>query len=526
MARKWLIVCLIIFLTPALTVTIQARDILADNICVIEENATIQGAVFALCEELTIDGIVNGDIFVASVRTTINGTVNGSIYVVGGQLDISGRISNDIHFAGAVLRINPDTSPITVVQTDNTPLPESISATPIIRTDSIKSLTLSTTIHANTLIEGGFIGAGYQLLLDDDVTLRNEINFWGSALVINGQVDSNVYAVVGDPESDSSQIETLLLPFNFDLQLVNPGLTVGETGSIAGLLSYQGTTQGRIRGTLTLEPQYFPPNIVTLTLDEPGFLSLYVNNLGSEFSTLMIIGILIVFFATKLLEAPVANLRNRPFASLGVGMLSFLLSFPVVLIIIVLSLSLLGVLFILGFRGVVIAIALVLGLVNVGSISIFYFVAIFVTRALVGLAIGRFIMRVIFNRQDVSERFNPYIALAIGVFLLALTSSLPIIGIIVDALALFLGLGAIILVITTQLERLRSVTVPSEDETWYTPSPAIIREHRLNAQMEQATIPNPPPPLAPPSNQMPDKDDTQAGTTNLPDGFDWSFFED
>ncbi|MEO1287988.1 MAG: polymer-forming cytoskeletal protein [Chloroflexota bacterium] len=525
MIRKWLILICIIALMPLSVV--QARDILADSTCIIDSTVTIQGAVFAFCEELTIDGTINGDLFAATVETRINGTVNGSVYLIGGQVDIDGRVQGDIHFGGAVLRINPNGIASPTTQADNTPLPDSITATSVLRTGAIKSLTLSTTIHPNTQVDGGFVGVGYQLLVEDGVNLSNEINFWGSALTINGRINGNTYAIVGDPASDSSQIETLLLPLNLDLALVNPGLTVGETGAITGLLSYQGPVEGVIDGRMTLEPQYIPPSTVTLTLDEPDFVSLYLSELGSEFSTLMIIGILVVFFGSKLLEAPVANLRNRPFASSAVGMLSFLLSFPVVLIIIVLSLSLLGFLFVLGFRGVVIAIALVLGLVNVGGISIFYFVAIFVTRAVVGLAIGRLILRLVFNRTDVTERLLPYIALAMGVFLLALTSSLPIVGIVVDAVSLFLGLGAIMLVITDQFERIRSVTIPSGNETWYTPSPAIIREHRYPSRIEHATMPKATPPLeTAPTEKLPSPNAPNHGTDNLPDGFDWSFFDD
>src|SRR5690606_37789889 len=259
------------------------------------------------------------------------------------------------------------------------------------------------------------------------------------------------------PASDSSQIETLLLPLNLDLSLLNPGLTVGEDSEIRGLLSYRGPVQGEIDGTLALEPNYVPPPINIINFDEPDFFTLYFEALGSEFATLVIIGLIVVFFGSSLLHSPIANLRTRPFASLGVGLLGFLLSFPIVLIILALSLSLLGILFIVGFRGVVIAIAVVLGLVNIGGVSIFYFIAIFVARALAGLAIGRLTLRLAFNRQDVDEhRWLQYVALILGVFIVSMLISLPMIGIILNAMVLFLGLGAILIAVLAQIERFRS----------------------------------------------------------------------
>ncbi|MGB7337526.1 MAG: polymer-forming cytoskeletal protein [Phototrophicaceae bacterium] len=520
MFRKWFIVVFLLMLTPMITV--QARDILANDVCTIDESMTIQGTVFAFCEELYIDGTVNGDVFAATIRTEINGTVHGSVYIISGQLDVSGEIIKGIHFGGAVLRVHP-LDPLAELSDDTVEPPPPRANLTI---GSIKALTLSTTVYSDTIIEDGILNAGYQLIVNGDT--HNEINFWGSALVINGRVDGSTFAVVGDPASDSSQIETLLLPLNLDLSLVNPGLIVGETAEITGLLSYQGPVEGDIQGKLTLLPDYnLPDTSVVVGIDEPGFLTTYFEALGSQFSTLLIIGILVLFFANNFLKAPVANLRTRPFASLAVGLLGFLLSFPVVLIIIVLSLALLGFLFILGFRGVVLAIALVLGLVNIGGVSIFYFVAIFVTRAIVGLAIGRFILRIGFGRNDVDDhRWLQYLALLLGVLLIAILTSLPIIGIIINATTLFLGLGAVMIVVTAQFERLRTVVVPTAD-SWYTPSPAIIREHRLRPNMEQATFAaNEGLPLAPPPNNQLDTKQTPPGTQNLPEGFEWDFFED
>ena len=97
----------------------------------------------------------------------------------------------------------------------------------------------------------------------------------------------------------------------------------------------------------------------------------------------------------------------------------------------------------------------VLGLVNIAGISVFYFVAIFGARALVGLAIGRLILRTLFLRTDVDEnRWMPVLALVIGVGLLSLLTALPTFGILFNAFALFVGLGAILNVVITSFRRL------------------------------------------------------------------------
>jgi len=516
MQKKWVFIACLLLLLPGFSVS--ANEIESGEECIIEPDRVVNGPLLAFCEELYVYGVVDGDIIGATILTVIEGTVNGNIYMVGGQLDISGTVDEDIHYGGAVLRFNP-------VEPDEegiAPLQPSL-----ISTRSIKALTLSTTLFPQTVVERGILNAGYQLIIDGDI--HDDVGFGGSTLIVNGIVDGEIEAIVGDPESDSAQIEALLylIPFNLDIQLIDPGLTVGDSAEISGNLHYSGPVEGRISGQVNGELLYTPPPPVTVPAPfETNFLQLYFEALGSEFATLLIIGLLVVFFASNFLEAPVANLRTRPFASLGVGLLGFLLSFPVVLIFVVLSLTLLGFLFIIGFRGVVVAIGLVLGLVNVGGASIFYFVAIFVTRAIVGLAIGRLILRVIFKRNDVDDyRWLQYLALTIGVFLVSALSSLPVIGIIINAMALFLGLGAILIVVMAQFERFRSVT-PTPRTPEYTPSPAVIREHRLRPDIEQATIPSTQTNLLNVNSDGDGHELPPPGSDNLPEGFDWTFFED
>ena len=69
----------------------------------------------------------------------------------------------------------------------------------------------------------------------------------------------------------------------------------------------------------------------------------------------------------------------------------------------------------------------VLGLINVGGLSIFYFVAIFVARVIIGLSVGRvLLLRIAGVRtrrtRDIAWSFTA------GILLLALAVSLPIVG--------------------------------------------------------------------------------------------------
>ncbi|MEO0594906.1 MAG: hypothetical protein AAF126_02225 [Chloroflexota bacterium] len=523
--HRWIGTLLVLLFIP--TMLVQGREVFSADMCRVDADERVVGDVFALCEELYIEGIVDGDIIGAALRTTISGHVTGSLYLVGGQLDITGQVGKDIHYGGAVLRYNPPIEP-------NNPPRNVLTAR------SVKAVTFSSTFFDRTQIRDGVLNVGYQLIMRGDV--QGEVSFWGSALVIEGDVTGNMYAIVGDPNSESSQLETLLLPFNFDVNLLNPGLIVSETATVTGLLSYRGPEEGEIAGDLLRPANYEAPPTIVPTLDEPGTFTIYAQALGRDFGTLLVIGAVMLFLANGWLQYPLHNLRSRPFASLAVGMLSFLLSFPVVLIVLVLIASLLGFLFILGLQGVVLGVAITFGAVNIGAASVFYFVAIFISRALVSIAIGRLAMRLIFGRYDVDEhRWLQYTALLLGVTLVAPVISLPIIGIIMNALALFLGLGAIGIVVLAQIQRFRNRATPVVQQ-WYSPSPAIIRERRTTSEVERVpsiSAGEADPDLSPTPVSLPvasassandtdtlDEPPKPAGMGNLPEGFSWDFFKD
>jgi hypothetical protein len=486
---------------------VSAREILNANDCVVEADEVVEGTLLVFCENVFIHGQVNGDLIGAALRTDIEGTIMGNIYLISGQLDVRGTIAGDLHFAGPVLRLNPPG------KNENGELVDPVSRQ-VAR--GVKAITLSSTLFEHTSIHDGFMDFGYQLIIAGDV--QDEVNFWGSLLAIGGKVGDNVYAIVGDSDSESSQLETLLLPLNFDLQLQNPGLIVMENGEITGDLYYTGLHQGLIRGEVLGKIEYTEAPVVVPTLNEPGNFALYFEQFGREFTTLLVIGLLAMLSMNKLLYSPLNTMRTRPFPSIAVGMLAFLLSFPIVLIILLLSLSILGFFLLIGLSGVVVALSLVLGLVNLGGVSVFYFVAIFLARALVALGIGRVVLRLRFNSTAIDEPPMRYLALLVGVFLLALIVSLPVIGSIFNALALFWGLGAILNIVITEFNHVRDTT-PTATPAWYTPSPAVMRPRPSILPPQMNSVITPPPVeeqvLAP-----------TPGTENLPDGFDWSFFKE
>ena len=165
-----------------------AHDVLQGDTCSVGADEVIEGNVFALCRTLTVSGVINGDLFGGGATIEIDGTVRGSLYLAGGQLDISGKIGKDVHFAGGVMTLMP-------------------TAEFLSDSGDVVSASMSTEVDG-VRVPGSITSVSYQLLINGDVS--REVSFWGSALTVNGTVDGDITATVGEPTSTGvSELRTI-----------------------------------------------------------------------------------------------------------------------------------------------------------------------------------------------------------------------------------------------------------------------------------------------------------------------------
>jgi cytoskeletal protein CcmA (bactofilin family) len=452
---------------------VSAREMLQADRCTVAATETIEGNLFVACRWLEVEGTVTGDLIGAAANATIRGAVEGSVYLAGGQLDIFGSIGGDIHFAGAVLNVQSGA---------------------VIDDGDLFSFTLSTATSNSQV--GSVVASGYQLNLGGNVA--GEVNFWGSALTISGRVGGSVDASVGDPQSAGvAELRTLLTPTG--LELTNPGLYVADGGMIAGQLTYTGPVEAEILPDLPREPIYHPVmtqgDLTNLAEGEnlTRSLSAYALEVLREFITVGLVGLLALLLFQRTLQAPIPTLRLRPLPSLGIGLLAFILSFPIFFIVILLSIVLVLVLSLLRLPELTLISGLTAAVFDLSAMGLFYFTAFLISRVIVALALGRFIIRRLYG-NDTNGRAL-IVSLLLGVVILALFASLPVVGWLVSAVAAFLGLGAVLTLLQEVLEKTRvearPVVVTDSVEARAVPPPTM--EDELH----------------------------EPGTENLPEGFKW-----
>lgn len=472
--RRWLFSFSLFVLFFVVSV-VSAREILQTDHCVVAAGETVEGNLFVTCRTLEVDGTVTGNLIGTAATATIGGTIKGSVYLLGGQLDVFGTIERDLHFAGPVLHVHSGAD---------------------IHHGSLISASLSTI--AEDTVAGSVIGAGYQLDLRSAV--GGEVNFWGSALNISGHVRGDVDASVGDPQSTGfAELRTLLTPTG--IELTAPGLYVTGDGMIDGQLTYTGPVEGQVLVELPNAPVFHPivtqPDITALAQTDNPIRSIqaYAIQVFREVITLGLIGALALLLAPHLIQAPIPTLRMRPLPSLGVGLLAFILSFPIFLVIILLSIIFVVLLSLLQLPELTFISGVTAAVLDFSSMGLFFFTAFIISRIIVALALGRFLMRRLAG-DDTSGRAR-LLSLLLGVVLLSVFASLPVVGWLISALAVFFGLGAILTLLQEELERMRS-----RSQTKAVP---------VTSSIEAKAVP-------PPSI---DDEPADIGTQNLPEGFQW-----
>jgi hypothetical protein len=487
---------LALLIVGALTLAVgvaSAREVLQGDVCTIEADEVIEGNLFVLCRDLSIWGHVDGNIMGAVTNAVITdgGIVDGGIYLLANKLDIYGTVGENLHFVGSTLNIHRAAD-----FTDQ-------------RAD-LMSVSLSTTIESGAELPGSIIGAGYQMVIAGRV--RDEIDFWGSALKIDGNVGGAVTATVGSIDSQGGWLLDTLLRIS-DVDIVNPGLRVAESARLDGLLTYTSPSMGEIDGALAEDPLFIPaarPNLAQIELmqDEAPVqvLNLYFSQVVREFISLALVGMIGLFFIPRPLQAPLSQLNSRPLTSLGIGMLSFILWLVIVVVLIILSVIILVLLWLLRLNDMLLGVGVILGLIDLGSASLFIMTA-FVARVVVCLALGRMIVRLLLG-DDGSQRIL-YLSLFVGVALLSLTASLPIIGWIFNGVSLFVGFGAILIILRTRVEQIRETAPIAPPRYTVTLPPLLPRQSEEARQF--------PPPMIDDATRPP-------GMDNLPEGF--QFWED
>jgi hypothetical protein len=322
-----------------------------------------------------------------TIVVPVTETVASDLYAFAGSVTVDGTINGDLVVAGGTVRVNG--------------------------TVTGDLLATGGTVDLTGAVKGDAREAGGQLNVEG--TVGEDLVATGGQLSITGKVGGDLIFAAGTTTMDGAVTGSI----------EGSAGTYVRTGSVGG-------TENVSIGQRGAAPTPAAGGVLFDAL--------------RQFVVVLIFGALGLWLLPRGVRAAEDALRRRTLASLGFGVLA-LIGYIVAWILVVLLIVLLAVVLGLLTFGALATIEAVAGILALGVLTFtFVLIVAFIADALVGLAIGRLIVPALGMRGPTTDRWQELGVLALGVALVVIVTSLPVIGGIVKLFVAMLGLGALVLV--------------------------------------------------------------------------------
>jgi cytoskeletal protein CcmA (bactofilin family) len=337
---------------------------------------------------------INDDLYLAGDTIIIDGTVNGSLYAAGKSITINGFIRDSVIVAGRNITFRGDVG------------------------SGVKAV--GETINVEGKINRDAILAGREIILDRNTLIGGDLLFGASKVFVEGPVEGSVFGGAGDLIIKSRIMGKIKVGVDT--------LTLSGNARIEGDLTYVSENKADIKpGTEVvgniehIMPEY-KKKIKTIF---PVIILGGVVGKIIGFFMALVVGLVAVLIATRQVNSAAGIIAKKPGHSAGWGAVVFF-GAPV---------------------GITIAMVSIIG-IPLGMIAmLLYLVSIYISEIIVGLLIGKLILR---RAKKTDERTFLFGAFVLGLFIIRVLRFIPVFGWIIRFIVCLFGLGAIVLAVATK----------------------------------------------------------------------------
>lgn len=401
-------VMLLAVLSLAIASPVQAGEVITgEPEATLPAGETVDDDLFIAGQIVRVDGTVNGDVFAAGQEVIVTGTINGNLFVGSQLFTNSGTIDGSVYSGAYVVKL----------------VAANIA-------DSFYGAGFSVTIDEESQVGRSAYMAGYQGILDGQVS--RDANFSGAAFRLKGDVGRNLVIRINETDQVAADQYRTWTPVPLESEILTPGYEKAEDATVGGEVDYQVVQMNTGRNAI--------PDTGSMVAFSAAAAA--VRHIG-EFLALLLVGVVLVLVWPKQVETVEAEMTANPWRSLGIGFLAAIaMPFAVLLAV-----------------GLIIGIGLLLGLITLGklapvvigagllalglTVAAFSFAALYVGKSIFGHLVGdRLFGALNFSIED--PRWNAVLALLTGLVIYAVIRIIPILGWLVAAVVVCVGLGAII----------------------------------------------------------------------------------
>src|SRR5918993_1186831 len=428
-ARKLLALVILTLLLAGLVAAspVGALETRSGDEVVIGSDQVIEDDVYVTANEVVVDGTIRGDLIAFGGSIAVDGTVEGDLIGAAQAVQIGGTVEDDVRIAGQTLLLDEGAE----VE------------------DDLIAAGLSLENMPDSAVGGTLMYAGYQALLQG--TVGEDVNAAANGLELGGEVGANVDAEV-DGE-DGGPPPFLFAP-QADLPTVDSGLTLTDSATVGGNLTYESGTEAQIDPQAQIEGEVVgEERPAEAEEDTYTFADAVFDNLRS-FVALLLVGLLLIWIAPNWVRRRAGTVLDRPLASLGWGVLGLMAVLALGVAILLATLVLAVILGLLTLGGLV-ALIVGLGLVaEVVLVLIFWISTNYLAQIVVSFLAGLLLVEVVRPGRG-RGRVLP---LVVGLILYVILRAVPVLGPLVGLAVVLLGLGTLLDWIWAKLRRRRAAS--------------------------------------------------------------------
>jgi cytoskeletal protein CcmA (bactofilin family) len=315
-------------------------------------------------------------------------TVDHDLYVLAGTINVNGAVKGDLIVLGGQVTINGPVSGELVIGGGD--------------------------VTVNGAVAGNLRGSGGQVTINGEV--GKDLAMAAGRLTVTGKVDGDLLFAAGQAEVRGN-----------------------VTGSIEGGAGNY-TRTGSVGGTEEVSiGQGAQPRPVASTGNA-------VLDAIRQFVVVFLLGALALWLIPRTIHGAEETLRDRTLLSFASGLVTCI-GYVLGVILVVILMILLGIIFGLLTLGSLVAIEVFAGILLIFLASFTFFVAAaFLADALVGLALGRWVVPALGMRMS-TDRWSELGLLAAGAAIVVIVTWLPVVGWIFKLAVVLVGFGALVLVL-------------------------------------------------------------------------------
>jgi len=427
-----------LFAALAFAPAAYAFDGRSDERIVIGAGEVVNDDLYLGADEILIEGTVNGDVMAAATKITVTGTITGDLWAAGREVIINGEIGDDLFAAAAVVTLGSKAS----------------------IADDVFSAGASVESEPGSQLGGTLFLGAYQGLVSGSVA---EDWFAGAnRLRLEGTVGGD--AKLSVDTSDAPAMRSFMFgPDMPAMPTVPSGLTFGSDATISGSLEYTSSQAVSVPSTVTADVQHqLPPADQQVKQEFTAQRRHETSALWTLFKetrrliALLLITALVAWLLPAFITRPAEQLKARPWASLGLGLLGVFvipIAFFLTLGVIFLVAVLLGALTLGELVGAIIGIILpALGL----AVGLFFLMLGYLPQAMVAYLGGRWF----FSKVHPVTAEKVFWPVVVGALALGLLMAIPFLGPVIEAVVIVAGLGAILLLVWKRLEKKHDAAMP------------------------------------------------------------------